>query len=122
MRVLPEDRRSCIGCNDSLFYGSVWPHDNALISSGLLRCGFIAEAQRDSTALLEAARYFDGRLAEIFCGFDRYQVSEPVTYPTACSPRVWSATTPIRLVTNLVRYDTHVSLGELWVDSVLPES
>ncbi|WP_104140361.1 glycogen debranching N-terminal domain-containing protein [Arthrobacter sp. ZGTC131] len=102
--------------------GSVWPHDNALIASGLLRYGFIAEAQRISTAMLEAADFSDGRLPELFCGFSRDQIAEPVPYPTACSPQAWAATTPIRLVTNLMRYDTHVSLGGLWVDPVLPES
>ena len=102
--------------------GSVWPHDNALIASGLLRYGFIAEAQRISTALLEAAEYSGGRLPELFCGFSRDQVAEPVPYPTACSPQAWAATTPIRLVTSLMRYDTHVSLGGVWVDPVLPES
>ncbi|UZX02077.1 amylo-alpha-1,6-glucosidase [Arthrobacter sp. CDRTa11] len=102
--------------------GSVWPHDNALIASGLLRYGFIAEAQRISTALLEAAEYSGGRLPELFCGFSRDQIAEPVPYPTACSPQAWAATTPIRLVTSLMRYDTHVSLGGVWVDPVLPES
>jgi glycogen debranching enzyme len=102
--------------------GSVWPHDNALIASGLLRYGFIAEAQRISTALLEAADYSGGRLPELFCGFSREQFAEPVPYPTACSPQAWAATTPIRLVTNLMRYDTHVSLGGVWVDPVLPET
>ncbi|MDQ0636194.1 glycogen debranching enzyme [Arthrobacter pascens] len=102
--------------------GSVWPHDNALIASGLLRYGFIAESQRISTALLEAADYSGGRLPELFCGFSREQFAEPVPYPTACSPQAWAATTPIRLVTNLMRYDTHVSLGGVWVDPVLPES
>ena len=102
--------------------GSVWPHDNALIASGLLRYGFIAEAQRIATALLEAAEYSGGRLPELFCGFSRDQVAEPVPYPTACSPQAWAATTPIRLVTSLMRYDTHVSLGAVWVDPVLPES
>ncbi|HEY8702009.1 MAG TPA: glycogen debranching N-terminal domain-containing protein [Arthrobacter sp.] len=102
--------------------GSVWPHDNALIASGLLRYGFIAEAQRISTALLEAAEYSGGRLPELFCGFSRDQIAEPVPYPTACSPQAWAAATPIRLVTNLMRYDTHASLGGVWVDPVLPES
>ena len=102
--------------------GSVWPHDNALIASGLLRYGFIAEAQRIATALLEAAEYSGGRLPELFCGFSRDQVAEPVPYPTACSPQAWAATTPVRLVTSLMRYDTHVSLGAVWVDPVLPES
>ncbi|MEV7136369.1 glycogen debranching N-terminal domain-containing protein [Arthrobacter sp. NPDC093128] len=102
--------------------GSVWPHDNAIIAKGLLRYGFVAEAQRISTALLEAAEYSGGRLPELFCGFGRDEFVEPVPYPTACSPQAWAATTPIHLVTSLMRYDAHVSRGSLWMDPVLPES
>ncbi|MBT8161313.1 MULTISPECIES: glycogen debranching N-terminal domain-containing protein [Arthrobacter] len=102
--------------------GSVWPHDNAIIAAGLVRYGFIEEAQRIATALLEAADYSNGRLPELFCGFDREQLAEPVPYPTACSPQAWAATTPIMLVTSLMRYDAHVSRGGFWMDPVLPES
>ncbi len=102
--------------------GSVWPHDNAIIAAGLLRYGFVEQAQRIATALLEAAEYSDGRLPELFCGFSRDQVGAPVPYPTACSPQAWAATTPIHLVTSLMRYDAHVSLGGLWMDPVLPAS
>ncbi len=43
--------------------GSVWPHDNALIAAGgLLRYGYVEEAQRIATALLEAAEFSGGRL------------------------------------------------------------
>ncbi|MDQ0680491.1 glycogen debranching enzyme [Arthrobacter pascens] len=102
--------------------GSVWPHDNAIIQAGLLRYGFVAEAQRITTALLEAAEYSGGRLPELFCGFNREQFAEPVPYPTACSPQAWAATTPIQLVTSLMRYDAHVSRGGVWMEPVLPES
>jgi glycogen debranching enzyme len=102
--------------------GSVWPHDNAVIVAGLLRYGFVAEAQRIATALLDAADYSDGRLPELFCGFSRDQFAEPVPYPTACSPQAWAATTPIQLVTSLMRYDAHVSRGGFWLDPALPES
>ncbi|UZX01526.1 amylo-alpha-1,6-glucosidase [Arthrobacter sp. CDRTa11] len=102
--------------------GSVWPHDNAVIHAGLVRYGFVAEAQRISTALLEAAEFSGGRLPELFCGFSRDQFAEPVPYPTACSPQAWAATTPILLVTSLMRYDAHVSRGGMWMDPVLPES
>jgi glycogen debranching enzyme len=102
--------------------GSVWPHDNAIVAAGLLRYGFVAEAQRISTSLLEAAEYSDGRLPELFCGLSRDQFAEPVPYPTACSPQAWAATAPILLVTSLMRYDTHVSRGGVWMDPVLPES
>ena len=102
--------------------GSVWPHDNAVIAAGLMRYGFVEEAQRISTALLEAADYSEGRLPELFCGFSREQYSEPVPYPTACSPQAWAATSPIQLVTSLMRYDTHVSRGGFWMDPQLPAS
>ena len=102
--------------------GSVWPHDNAVIAAGLMRYGFVEEAQRIATALLEAAEYSEGRLPELFCGFDREHFAEPVAYPTACSPQAWAATAPIMLVTSLLRYDAHVSRGGLWMDPVLPEA
>ncbi|WP_426977247.1 glycogen debranching N-terminal domain-containing protein [Pseudarthrobacter sp. O4] len=102
--------------------GSVWPHDNAIIADGLLRYGFKEEAQRICTALLEAAEYSGGRLPELFCGFSRDKYAEPVPYPTACSPQAWAATTPIHLVTSLMRYDTHVSRGGLWMDPALPDA
>ncbi|MEV7135952.1 glycogen debranching N-terminal domain-containing protein [Arthrobacter sp. NPDC093128] len=102
--------------------GSVWPHDNAIIAAGLMRYGFVNEAQRIATALFEAADYTDGRLPELFCGFSRDRVAEPVPYPTACSPQAWAATTPIMLVTSLMRYDAHISRGGFWMDPVLPES
>ena len=102
--------------------GSVWPHDNAIIAAGLLRYGFVAEAQRIATALFEAAEFSDGRLPELFCGFSRQNFPEPVPYPTACSPQAWAATTPILLVTSLMGYDADVSKGGLWMDPRLPES
>ncbi|TAP42828.1 glycogen debranching N-terminal domain-containing protein [Arthrobacter sp. S39] len=102
--------------------GSVWPHDNAIIQVGLMRYGFVEEAQRISTALLEAAEFSDGRLPELFCGFSREAFSAPVPYPTACSPQAWAATTPIMLVSTLMRYDPDVSQGGIWMDPVLPES
>jgi glycogen debranching enzyme len=102
--------------------GSVWPHDNAIIQAGLLRYGFIAEAQRISTALFEAAEHSEGRLPELFCGFSREHFDEPIPYPTACSPQAWAATTPIQLVKSLMGYYADVALGGLWMNPVLPES
>jgi len=34
--------------------GSVWPHDSALVATGLMRYGFVEPAQRIATGLLEA--------------------------------------------------------------------
>jgi glycogen debranching enzyme len=50
--------------------GSVWPHDNAIITAGLMRYGFVEEAQRVILALLHAAETQGGRLPELFSGIE----------------------------------------------------
>ncbi|HEY8702633.1 MAG TPA: glycogen debranching N-terminal domain-containing protein [Arthrobacter sp.] len=102
--------------------GSVWPHDNALIVAGFMRFGFVREAQKLSSALMEAAGYTDNRLPELFCGFSRTECPEPLPYPTACSPQAWSSATPVMLLRSLLRYEANVSLGALWMDPALPEA
>jgi glycogen debranching enzyme len=102
--------------------GSVWPHDNGIIVAGLMRYGFVDQAQRISTALFEAAEYSNGRLPELFCGFSRDQFAEPVPYPTACSPQAWAATTPLVLIKSLMGYHADVANGNLWMDPAIPAS
>jgi glycogen debranching enzyme len=46
--------------------GSVWPHDTALIASGLMRYGFVDEALAVITGLLRAAALQQSRLPELF--------------------------------------------------------
>ncbi|HET9061610.1 MAG TPA: glycogen debranching N-terminal domain-containing protein [Acidimicrobiales bacterium] len=102
--------------------GSVWPHDSALIAAGLMRYGFVAEAQRVSTALLDAAAHFDGRLPELICGFDRDDYGVPVAYPTSCSPQAWASAVPVQLVTTLLRMQPAVAEGYVRLDPVWPEA
>ena len=102
--------------------GSVWPHDNALIVAGLMRYGFVKEAQKLSSALFEAAEFTENRLPELFCGFNRSDYPEPLPYPTACSPQAWASATPVMLLRSLLRYDANVSLGAVWMDPALPKS
>jgi glycogen debranching enzyme len=113
---------SAMGAYDPISYhnGSVWPHDNAFIVAGLVRYGFVREAQQVAEALLEAAQQFDGRLPELFCGFDRGDYPEPVPYPTSCSPQAWAAASPVHLIRTLLRFDPQLPRNELWVDPVLP--
>ncbi|WP_427173078.1 glycogen debranching N-terminal domain-containing protein [Arthrobacter sp. 92] len=101
--------------------GSVWPHDNALIAAGLMRHGFVKEAQRVASAMLEAADYFDGRLPELFCGFDRRAYAQPVPYPTACSPQAWAAGTPVLLMRILLRLDPYLTTNDVWLAPVFPK-
>jgi glycogen debranching enzyme len=100
--------------------GSVWPHDNAICAAGLMRYGFVREAQLVAMGILEAAETFSGRLPELFCGFDRAEFREPVPYPTSCSPQAWAAATPFHLLRTLLRFDPSVPLGQLWCDPAIP--
>jgi glycogen debranching enzyme len=102
--------------------GSVWPHDNALIATGLIRYGYVREGQRLATALLEAAGAFGGRLPELFCGFDRSDYPAPVPYPTSCSPQAWASAAPIQLMKALLRLDPCMSRREVWFAPVWPEA
>ena len=72
--------------------GGVWPHDNALIASGLARYGMAEEASRIFTGLFDTAMYLDlHRVPELFCGFSRDPGEGPILYPVACAPQAWSA-------------------------------
>ncbi len=91
--------------------GSVWPHDNAIAVAGLMRYGFVAEAQRIARGIVAAGADFGGRLPELFCGFDRGDFEQPIPYPTSCSPQAWSAASPLLLLRSLLRFDPDVPAG-----------
>lgn len=101
--------------------GSVWPHDSAIVASGLMRYGFTDEAKRIATGLFDAADAFGGRLPELFCGFDRGEFDQPVPFPTACSPQAWAAAAPIHLLRTLLRLNPSVPEGVVMIDPVVPE-
>jgi glycogen debranching enzyme len=83
--------------------GTVWPHDNAIIATGLRKYGFINEMSLLFTGIYEVARGFeDYRLPECFSGLARSEYSIPVKYPIACSPQAWaSGTMPFMLTASL---------------------
>ncbi|HEY5516195.1 MAG TPA: glycogen debranching N-terminal domain-containing protein [Pengzhenrongella sp.] len=118
VRTLAED----MGAYNPVSYhnGSVWPHDSALVAAGLMRYGFVEEAQRIATGLLDAAGYFGGRLPELFCGFDRGHYPEPIRYPTSCSPQAWATAAPIQLIRTLLRYEPCLPNREVWFAPTLP--
>jgi glycogen debranching enzyme len=73
--------------------GSVWPHDNSIIASGLRRYGFDDFSLRIFAGMIEAARHFGDGLPELFSGFARSDYGVPVRYPVACHPQAWAAAT-----------------------------
>jgi glycogen debranching enzyme len=93
--------------------GSIWPHDNALCASGLMRYGFVDHAQRVMTGLLDAAHHFGHRLPELFSGFDRADFPAPVPYPTSCSPQAWAAAAPLSLLRTMLRFDPEPSRRQI---------
>jgi glycogen debranching enzyme len=79
--------------------GSVWPHDNALIATGMARYGHKKAACRVFAALFDAASYMDlRRLPELFCGFVRRHRNAPTQYPVACAPQAWASATTLSLL------------------------
>ncbi|MEU2614662.1 glycogen debranching N-terminal domain-containing protein [Micromonospora sp. NPDC007271] len=98
--------------------GTIWPFDNSFIAWGLRRYGFAEEAAVIADGILDAARYFDGRLPEAFGGYHRELTKFPVEYPTACSPQAWSTGTPLLLIRTMLGLEPHE--GHLSVDPRLP--
>jgi glycogen debranching enzyme len=67
--------------------GTVWPHDVAMIVSGMIAAGFTSEAHTVwSTFENLLKEQPDHRLPELVCGFGEGPV---VGYPAACSPQAW---------------------------------
>lgn len=113
---------SMAGYNPMSYHnGSVWPHDNALCASGLMRYGFVEHAQKVVTGLLEAAGHFGHRLPELFCGFTRNELPAPVPYPTSCSPQAWAAATPFSLLRSLLRFDPELSARQVRCAPEVPD-
>ncbi|MGC1226891.1 MAG: amylo-alpha-1,6-glucosidase, partial [Candidatus Sulfotelmatobacter sp.] len=79
--------------------GSVWPHDNSLIASGLARYGFRHLAGKILMSLLDLSTQVElHRLPELFCGVDRREGEGPTLYPVACSPQAWAAAAPFLIM------------------------
>jgi hypothetical protein len=72
--------------------GSVWPHDNAMIATGLARYGDGRAAAQIFQGMFDATTYMDlRRLPELFCGFPRFRGRGPTLYPVACAPQAWAS-------------------------------
>jgi glycogen debranching enzyme len=102
--------------------GSVWPHDNAICAAGLMRYGFVEEAQTVALSMFESSALFDSRLPELFCGFAREEFAAPVGYPTSCSPQAWSAATPFSLLRTLLAFEPDINDRRVYVKPAIPES
>jgi glycogen debranching enzyme len=85
--------------------GTVWPHDNSLIALGLARVGRVEESRLIVRALLDASVFYDGRLPELFAGYERNGAEPPVEVPTSARPQAWAAGTPALLLRALLQLE-----------------
>ncbi|MDP8936925.1 MAG: amylo-alpha-1,6-glucosidase [Actinomycetota bacterium] len=114
--------RNMAGYNPVSYHvGSVWPHDNAIIAGGLMRYGFVEEAERVIRAMLEAAALQGHRLPELFGGLGRDEVPFPVPYPSSCQPQAWSAASPLMFLRTLLRLDPWIPHGKVWICPHVPD-
>ncbi|MFP5336113.1 MAG: glycogen debranching N-terminal domain-containing protein [Actinomycetes bacterium] len=100
--------------------GSVWPHDTAIVVSGLARGGFHSAAASLVEGLLAAADAFDGRLPELYGGDAREDVPAPVPYPAACRPQAWSAAAAVVTLAAVTGLRPDVPAGALDVRPLAP--
>lgn len=83
--------------------GSIWPHDNAIIASGLAAYGHRAEAKRLIEALLEVMSHYPGfRPPEVFAGYPREPWGMPMAYYGANPLQAWASSGIIEIVRTLV--------------------
>jgi glycogen debranching enzyme len=94
--------------------GSIWPHDNALITLGLARYGLKHSVEQVFKGLFDAAAYMDlRRLPELFCGFQREKQRGPTLYPVACAPQAWASATPFTLLEAALGLEFDAQRGEI---------
>ncbi|GIH15808.1 amylo-alpha-1,6-glucosidase [Rugosimonospora africana] len=98
--------------------GTVWPFDNSFIAWGLRRYGLKDEAGQIAGGIIDATRFFDGRLPEAFGGYERELTKYPVEYPTACSPQAWSTGAIFLLIRTMLGMEPDGD--RLIVDPLLP--
>ena len=99
--------------------GTVWPFDSSFVAWGLRRYGYKQQAAVVAAGILDAARFFLGRLPEAFGGYSRSETRYPVEYPTSCSPQAWSTGAPLLLLRTILGLEP--AGDHLVVDPALPE-
>jgi hypothetical protein len=95
--------------------GSVWPHDTAIAVHGLNRSGFSEQAAVLAEGLLAAGAAFDGRLPELYGGFDSSDLPVPVPYPASCRPQAWAAAAAVAMLQALLGIEPDAPRGILRV-------
>ncbi len=100
--------------------GSIWPHDNALILSGIKSYGEYGPYVDIMEGISRVnMRMVSLRLPELFCGFKRTDLSEPVPYPVACSPQAWASGSIFLILQSMLGLSPEAAQGILHIDNPL---
>lgn len=104
--------------------GTVWPHDNSIITAGFRKYGLDERACRICDGIVKAASHFPRhRLPEVFAGLSGKQFPAPVRYPVACHPQAWAAGSVPFMIESLLGLAPNALENELQiVRPVLPVS
>lgn len=95
--------------------GSMWPHDNAIIASGIARYGFTDRATRIMSAMLDLSQSVDSyRLPELICGFHRRGGESPTLYPVACAPQAWASGAAYMLLSSCLGLEIDAAGHRVW--------
>lgn len=101
--------------------GTVWPHDNSIIAAGFVKHGYLEEACKLFSSLVDASTYFpNSRLPEAFAGFSREAFGVPVHCPVACHPQAWAAGAIPYMLQSLLGFVPDGCSRRLTVRPVLP--
>jgi glycogen debranching enzyme len=103
--------------------GSVWPHDNSILASGMAKYGSKKMAGRLLLALLDLSSEVElHRLPELFCGLEKRPTEGPTLYPVACSPQAWAAAAPFLILEGCLGISVQADRGRIVFDRpFLPE-
>ena len=102
--------------------GSVWPHDNVLIATGLRKYGFDEKAQWIAKAMFDASQCFVyHRLPELFSGLKRDPGSFPVQYLGANVPQAWASGAVVQTIAMLLGLEANAYEGTLNISPALPD-
>jgi glycogen debranching enzyme len=104
--------------------GSVWPHDNSLITMGLRSVGAVEQALEVAQGILDMTSHQPyHRPPELFCGYSRTAEHSPIQYPVACSPQAWATGTIFQLLQMMVNLVPDAPSNYLRIiDPALPAS
>jgi glycogen debranching enzyme len=101
--------------------GSVWPHDNSLITLGFKRYGFADEVSAIARGISDAASHFLlNQLPELYAGVDRATSPFPIQYLGANVPQAWAAGSAFALLQAILGIEQDAPNNRLWVDPALP--